>query len=292
MPLRIRIGLYVAIFFWAISFIATKVAVAAAPPLTVAGLRLIVSALCFVAYYALKKDWPKLPGRRELAVLFGLSLLGTGLHYGIQTIGLQYTSAANASIYSTTGPIAIVLLAAIMGERITLRKGLGVALALAGVLIVQGLDLLLKFELRGNLIGDVLVFVSVFMWGVFTVFGKRVSEKVGPGPMIGLTTIIGAIWMIPVSGVELSMKGFSLASISPQAWLAIAFLGVTCSFLAPLLYFIALKHGQAQKIGVYLYAIPPLTYIFSALFLHETIGLNLILGALLVLGGVYLTDRG
>lgn len=292
MPFKARLGLLIAIFFWAISFIATKVAVTAAPPLTVAGLRLVISALCFVVWYAVTNRWPKLPGRRELKVLFGLSLLGTGLHYGIQTIGLQYTTAANASIFATTGPIAIVFLAVIMGERLTLRKGLGVALALFGVLVVQGLETLTQFELSGHVLGDILVFVSVFMWGVFTVFGKKVAEDVGPEAMIGLTTIIGAIWMIPVSGVELAAKSFPLASISPKAWLAITFLGVTCSFLAPLLYFLALKHAQAQKVGVYLYAIPPLTYIFAAVLLHEHIGANLIIGALLVLAGVYLTDRG
>lgn len=292
MPLRVRIGLYVAIFFWAISFIATKVAVAAAPPLTVAGLRLVISALCFIIWYAVRREWPKISGRRQLTVLFGLSLLGTGLHYGIQTIGLQYTTAANASIYATTGPIAIVILASFMGERITLRKAGGITLALCGVLVVQGLDVLLKFQLRGHMLGDFLVFVSVFMWGVFTVFGKRVAEEVGPVAMIGVTTIIGAIWMIPVSGVELVTRSYPLGAISPKAWLAIAFLGITCSFLAPLLYFVALKYSQAQKVGVYMYAIPPLTYIFAGLFLSESIGTNLLIGSLLVMGGVYLTERG
>ena len=289
--MRARLGLLFAVFLWAVSFIATKVALTAAPPLTVAGLRLVISALCFTAWYAISKQWPKMPNRRHLITLFGLSLLGTGLHYGIQTIGLQYTTAANASIYATTGPIAIALLALFMGERLTLRKSFGISLALVGVLVVQGLDTLKSFRFQGNVLGDILVFISVFMWGVFTVFGKKAADEVGPLSMIGLTTIIGAIWMVPVSGIEMAARSFSLASISPKSWLAITFLGVTCSFLAPLLYFVALKNTQAQKVGVYLYAIPPLTYIMSGLFLRETIGLNLLIGSLFVLGGVYLTDQ-
>jgi len=87
-------------------------------------------------------------------------------------------------------------------------------------------------------------------------------------------------------------RSFPLASISPKAWLAIPFLGVTCSFLEPLLYLLALKHAEAQKVGVYLHAIPPLTYIFASVLLGERIGANLIVGALLVLGGVYITERG
>lgn len=289
--MHVRLGLIFAVFLWAISFIATKIALTATPPLTVAGIRLIISALCFVAFYAVGRQWPKMPERRYLIALFGLSLLGTGVHYGIQTIGLQYTTASNASIYAATGPIAIAILAVFMGEHLTFRKTSGITLALIGVLVVQGLDTLKSFNLKGNVLGDILVFASVFMWGFFTVFGKKVADEVGPLSMIGLTTIIGAIWMTPVSGVEIAVHSFSLASISTKSWLAIAFLGVTCSFLAPLLYFIALKHTQAQKVGVYLYAIPPLTYIMSGLFLKEPIGLNLLIGSLLVLGGVYLTDQ-
>jgi len=51
--------------------------------------------------------------------------------------------------------------------------------------------------------------------------------------------------------------GSSPAQIGLKAWMAIAFLGVTCSFLADLLYFLALGKTASQKVGVYLYTIPP-----------------------------------
>ena len=49
---------------------------------------------------------------------------------------------------------------------------------------------------------------------------------------------------------------------------------------------------QWQKVGVYLYTIPPMTAVVAALYLGETITANLIIGAVLVIGGVALTERG
>ena len=77
-----------------------------------------------------------------------------------------------------------------------------------------------------------------------------------------------------------------------EGWAAVLFLGITCSFLATLLYIFALKHSESQKVGVYLYTIPPLTQFFAAIFLGETIGLPLISGSIAVLYGVYLTEKG
>ena len=272
--------------------IAAKVALASAPPLTVAALRLLIAALCFAGLFVLRGLGPKRPGGRAFAALFGLSLLGTGLHYGFLTIGLQFTTAAHGSIYSAMGPIFIVLIAAAAGQRVTLRQAAGIALALCGALAIQGLGALRAFDLRGRLLGDALVLLSILMWGLFTVFGQRVVARIGPLAAIGWTTIIGAIWMLPVAGAEMAVRSFAPAAISLQGWLAIAFLGIGCTFLAPLFYFIALEHASASKVSVYLYAVPPLTYVLAALFLKEPIGVDLLIGSVLVLGGVYLTERG
>jgi drug/metabolite transporter (DMT)-like permease len=92
--------------------------------------------------------------------------------------------------------------------------------------------------------------------------------------------------------MESSRQSFSLTAITTQAWGAVAFLGITCSFLATLLYFFALERTESQKVGVYMYTIPPMTYVIAALYLNETIGLNLLLGSVIVIAGVYITEKG
>ncbi len=293
MSLKASLGLWIACFLWAISFIATKVALEGAPPLSLVALRLLISAGCFALWFWSQGRGIPWPGRGTMGKLFVLSLLGTGLHYGIQTIGLRYTTASNASIYAVTGPISITVIAALwLGERLTARKAIGISIALAGVFWVMGWESLREFNLEGHLLGDVLVFGSIMLWAGFTVYGKSLMEERGAMEVIGLTTIIGAVWMIPVAFVEMVALGFSPLGISWEAWAAIGFLGVTCSFMATLLYFMALHATESQKVAVYLYTIPPMTYLVAALYLGEHIGLNLIGGSLLILAGVYLTERG
>lgn len=281
-----------AVVLWAISFVATKVALEEAPPLVLVTLRLLIAAACFLPWVVATGGVSGIGGPRRLPFLFVLSLFGTSLHYGLQTDGLQYTSATNASLYTTTGPITILLLSAlVLGERITTRKALGVALAVAGVLVVMGADTLASFEF-GRVKGDVLVIASIVMWGLFTVFGKRLTDSLGALRVTAWVTVIGALSMVPVGLYEARVTDFSLSSLTLDAWLAIAFLGIACSFLATLLYFVALGLSESQKVGVYLYAISPMTAVVASLHLGETITLNLVLGAVLVIGGVALTERG
>jgi len=293
MPNRARAALLTACVLWAVSFVATKVALDAAPPLVVVTLRLVISAACFLPFIAATGGTRDLGGGRGLVRLFVLSLFGTSLHYSLQTAGLQFTTASNASLYTTTGPITILLLSAIfLGERITARKALGVALALAGVLVVMGFETVLGFDIGGHLKGDLLVLASLVMWGLFTVYGKKIIDQLGALRVTAWVTVIGAVTMVPVGWVEARADGFSLAEMTAEAWLAIAFLGVACSFLATLLYFVALGLSEPQKVGVYLYTIPPMTAVVAALYLGEVITVNLVVGAALVFAGVTLTERG
>jgi len=291
MPGRARIALLTAAFLWAVSFVAAIVALEEAPPLVVVALRLVISALCFLPWVVATGGTRGI-GLRRMGELFLLSLVGTSLHYATQTAGLQYTTATNASLYTTTGPITILLLSAlVLGERITARKALGVVIAVSGVLVVMGWETLTAFEL-GNVKGDLLVLISIVMWGLFTVFGKRVTDELGALRVTAWVTILGALTMAPAGWHEARSRGFTLSDLSLEAWVAIAFLGIACSFLATLLYFVALGLSESQKVGVYLYAIPPMTAVVAALYLGEVITTNLVVGAVLVIGGVALTERG
>ena len=292
-PASAKASLIIACFLWAISFIAIKIAVASVPPFTLVTLRLLISSACFFLWFIIKKSMPRYEGLTWLGQMFLLSLFGTGLHYSVQTIGLRYTSASNASIYAVTGPVTILIIAVIfLGERLTVKKAAGLILAMTGVITVMGIKTLASFKIEGHMLGDLLVFVSIFMWGVFTVLGKSMTKRMNAMELTAIITFIGSLCMLPFGWYESHSSGFSILSISAEAWIAIAFLGITCSFLATLLYFKALERTESQKVGVYLYTIPPMTYIIASIYLGESIGANLVIGSLLVFAGVYITENG
>ncbi len=288
-----RIALLGACALWAVSFVATKIALEVVPPLTVVSLRLLVASLCFLPLLLTGRRLRRISDRATLLGLFGLSLFGAGLHYGFQTVGLQYTTASNASLYVATGPITILLLAVVfLGEPLNLRKVIGVVIAVVGVMVVMGLGTIMAFRLPQRVVGDLLVIASIVMWGCFTVFGKRLTDRLGALTVTATVTVIGAAWMAPVGLLETQRAGFSLAQVTPEAWSAVVYLGAGCNFLAVLLYFTALARTESQKVGVYLYTIPPMTALVAALVLGETITFNLAVGTVLVITGVALTERG
>ncbi|MEN8154484.1 MAG: DMT family transporter [Acidobacteriota bacterium] len=293
MVTKAKLAIITACLFWAASFIATKIALASIPPVTVVSLRLIISALCFIIWMKAKNIKIELFKNIYLKKLILLSIFGTGLHYGIQTLGLQYTTASKGGVYAVTAPITITIIAAVfLGEKITLKKALGVSIAVFGVFMVMGFDTILNFDLKGNLLGDLLVLTSIVMWGIFTVLGKSLTKKMSALEITALVTIIGAIYMLPPGIYEMWRESFSLFSINIRGWSSLLFLGVTCSFLATLLYVYALSLSESQKVGVYLYTIPPMTQVIAFIFLNESIGASLIGGSLIVLSGVYLTEKG
>lgn len=293
MSIAVHVALFSACFFWAISFIATKTALPVVPPLTLVFIRTVIGAVCFLLWMLCSRQKLQLKGKRWTLSIITLGIANALLHYGLQTTGLQYTTAANASLYATTGPLTILLFAAFfLGEKLSHRKILGMVLAFIGVLTVMGWKTLRAFEWNSHLLGDLLVFTSISMWSLFAVFNKRLLKVISAQEMSAWATWIGAVVLLPISLYESSQHHFLWSSITTQAWMAMIFLGVTCTFLATLLYLMAQAKTESQKAGVYLYTIPPMTYFFSAFFLHEAITMNLLIGSALVLAGVMLTELG
>lgn len=291
-PSSATLAIISACIFWAGSFIATKIALRTIPAISVVSLRLIVSAIFFAIWMKVKGiNFGKI--KRYRSRLFLLSLFGTGLHYGIQTVGLQFTTASKGGIYAVTAPVTITVIAAIfLKERITVKKISGILIALFGVLIVMGIDNIIHFNFKGDLTGDILVLTSIFMWGIFTILGKSLTAKINSLEITGIITIIGAIYMIPPGIYDIIKHSTKISSVSIESLTAVLFLGITCSFFATLMYVYALSKMESQKVGVYLYTIPPLTNIIAFIVLGEVIGLSMVIGSILVLIGVYLTETG
>jgi drug/metabolite transporter (DMT)-like permease len=291
MPMRAMAAVFGACVLWAASFLATKVALETMPPMVLVGVRLGLAAACFGCWLVLVGG-PR-PTREQWRMLGVLSLFGTGLHYGIQTAGLLYTTASNGALYAVTGPVTIAVFGiVVLGERLTLFRTTGLLLALVGVLAVMGPEELAAVDLRSGAAGDLMVLTSIVLWGLFTVFGKRLTEGLGAVRVTAWVTLIGAAWFAPIGLIEAQWVDFSWAGVSWYGWIAAGFLGVGCSFLATLLYFVALRDGSSQAVGAFLYTIPPMTAVAAWLWLGENLDAWFFGGAALVMLGVILTERG
>jgi len=186
------------------------------PGIATAGRLLIVVLL--LAPFVRRGLAAKLPrlSRRDWHVLWLLGFAGGGLHLALQWLGLHFTTATSATLYLSTAPIFILLLAApVLGEAIGARQWLGVAVSFCGVALIgmRGEVTRLSFN-----VGDFCALLSMVFWGSYTVFLRLRRDALEVLEFIAMVCALGLVFMAPwlVAEYFVGMK-MTLGSTSP-AW--------------------------------------------------------------------------
>jgi drug/metabolite transporter (DMT)-like permease len=276
---------------WAGSFIAIKVGLREIPPSTMALLRfslafpLLAVFLFFVERDKLRVDWKGLPH------LIVLSLTGVTFLYIFQFYSLKYITASAGAILINTTTIFIALLsAAFLGEALSKVKGLGIGSAFLGTFLIVSEGNLNIFSLSFlEVFGALLMIGAALCWAVYSVLGKITLQAYSPMMVTTMVFGLGAMFLVPPSLAE-SPATF-LFEISWLGWFSVLYLAVFASAVCYLLWSKVLLRIDATKAAVFLYLIPPLTLIFSFFLLEEAITYPILVGMVLVIGGVYLTQR-
>jgi drug/metabolite transporter (DMT)-like permease len=201
------------------------------------------------------------------------------------------TSAINTGWLIGLIPIWAALLAALfLGERLTVRKGLGFVLGFAGALLV-----VTRGRLDASVLGlpstrgDLIVLASTVNWAVYTVLGRHILPRLGARVTTTGAMLAGGAFLAPVFFLTGGAETFG--HLSPTAWLSLLFLGIGCSGLGYLLWYGALEHLEAGRVAVFLYFEPLVTLVAAAWWLGEPIGAITVLGGLVVLAGVSLVQH-
>jgi drug/metabolite transporter (DMT)-like permease len=247
------------------------------------------SLLLLVALRRVRPPGQRMPPREWRKRLLFLSFVGVPVNQGLFLSGLQLSTAAHAALLYTLTPLFVLLLAqALLGEFPGWRVAAGTALALGGtvyVLFQRGLDVS-----RGPLIGDILLFVAVIAWTVYTVEGREVVSKLGAFPTIAWTIIAGTLLYLPLGLGALLVPSYRehIAHASAQAWWGVAYLIVMTSVVAYLLWSWALAHLAAARVAVFTNLQPLATALMAQVFLGERVTAGFFVAAAIVIAGVLL----
>ena len=281
-------GLF-AVVVWGASFIATKIAVAEAAPVTVVWLRFAIGVAILVAAVAWRREWVR-PDRRTLLQFAALGALGITFHQWLQSNALLTARASTSGWIITTTPVFIAVLAAlVLRERLGRQAWLGIALAAAGVPLVVargGLDALLGGRFWSA--GDLMMLLSAPNWAVFSVASRGLLRR-HPAAR-ALLLMMGCGWLLTTVQFALSPGPADLGSLSARGWAAVLFLGVACSGLAYLAWFDALHKLSASRTGALLYLEPLIATAVAAAVLGEPVTPTIVLGGAVILAGVWLVE--
>ena len=219
-------------FLWGAQFGFNKILLETIPPFTGVALRLIIAAAFLWAVVAIRRDpIPRGPRMwRDFSIQAILTAAGPGL---MIVWSQQYIDSALAAILNSTTPIfaALITIFVTRHETVGVRKLIGIAVGLGGVITVIGVDALHGLD-RG-LIGQIVVLISALGYGIAAIFGRRFSTM-SPVAAAAGTTTCAAIFMTICAFTIKSPLTLEPSARSLAAAVATAIL---CNSIAVVLYY-------------------------------------------------------
>jgi drug/metabolite transporter (DMT)-like permease len=223
----------------------------------------------------------RLPLREQPMVML-CAVLGVSGNQLLFLYGLARTSATHAALITTTIPVLTIVAAAALGrERIDARRGVGIATALAGVLI-----LLFGKDAHGGatLTGDLMIVANASIYALYLVLSKDLLVRWSPLSVLPSLFGWGLLTALPITGLP-------PVGVSAAAWLSGAYivLGPTVGTYGLNLY--ALRRVPASVVALFIYLQP---FVASALawpLLGEVPTPRMLLAALVTFSGVAVAVR-
>jgi drug/metabolite transporter (DMT)-like permease len=285
------------IIFWGSSFVVVKaLLLQGLTPIAIATFRFLVAGALFLVVLVVMKVRRPLSvvlfEGKDTLVFVGLSLVGVTFFFIVQYIGIELADASVAAILvCLLSPILIALLSMrIFNETLKKKQFLGLAVAGIGtLLVITGGTMDLGGSNPTFLLGSLILLLTPFLWASYTLGGKRLIEKYSPFLVVAYVSIIGGLFLIPFSLAENSLQG--ILTLSLQAWGAILYLAVTCSFVGYFIWFHVMSRVKAAVTSSFLFAEPLVTVLFATVFIGENITPSLLVGGLLIFTGVLLITR-
>ncbi len=272
---------------WSVNFVVAKTALNQFPPLMLGALRFTFGGLIILPLYLWKKrGLPKLPLGLPWKVL-AIGVIGVGLNQLIFLLGLVRTTVAHAAILIAMQPVLVLFLSRWVGhEEITRDKLIGLALAIGGVIVLQGRALLGG---EGSMLGDLFVLVAALTFAIYTVAGKEIRARYDGLTMTTLAYVGSAMVLSPVTLWLAS--GFDFARVSWRGWVSVIYIATFPSVIAYLIYYHALRFMPSTKVSRLTYLQPFIATAVAVPVLGEKITPALVTGGALVLAGVFVTER-
>jgi drug/metabolite transporter (DMT)-like permease len=226
---------------------------------------------------------------REIWTFSFLGLSGVTLLYVFQFYSLRFISATTGSVIINLHAVfALILSARFLQEPLTSRKMVGVFLAFSGLIVITiGGTAITSLSLKEP-VGVLLMVAAGFCWAAYSVFGKKMLQRYSNEVATACAFLLGTLFLIPFAVSEGRLN--TLFESSWLAWVSVVFLAIPCSVVAYILWNHMIRVTDVTKVLVSLYFIPIPTAILSYVFLGETITYPLVLGAALIIAGVYLTE--
>ena len=281
------IALFVVIV-WGTTFVSTKVLLfAGLSPEDIFFYRFIL-AYIGIWFFGKNRLFAKTWQDEFLFLLLGM--FGGSFYFLAENTALRFTFASNVALIVCTAPLLTAILSHFMleNEKLSSRIINGFILALLGVTLVVFNG---QFVLKLNPAGDCLSLLAALSWAFYTIILKRISSRYNSLFITRKVFFYGLLTIAPVFLFRPLATNPEIFS-RPVVWGNLLFLGLIASLFCYFAWNVVVKQLGVIRSANYIYLNPLATLITSSIIIHEKITAIALVGAVLILTGVFWVEKG
>jgi drug/metabolite transporter (DMT)-like permease len=273
-------------FMWGNSFLFIKLALAAVPPVWLVALRLCIGALLLAVVIVVRREavrgalalWP---------VIAFVGLVGAALPWIGQAWASKFLDSGLVAVLNSSTPVVTLTLAVLVGqERLFRNRVLGLGTAIVGTLIVVGGEI----GAGRSALALVVAVLATTGYAVGAVVARaRLAGRVTP--LASSAIQLGCSALVISAAASLTSGAFPYRDLDAVVTGSLLALGVFGTGLGFLIYFTLIERVGATSASMVTYLVPVVGLISGALVRGERFGGNVLLGAAVLIAGVWLAQR-
>jgi drug/metabolite transporter (DMT)-like permease len=264
---------------WGSAFVFIKIATPEVGAIGLVFLRLVIASLLLGIIFLKKHHWSIF--KKHLLPLIIIGATNVALpFYCFAYAALHINASSMAVINGSTPLFAFLFSMLILGFKFRIIQFSGIVIGLAGLIIFVGFE-----SLDFNLLPILAAAMGAAFYGISMVYIYKLNI-VDTKAMAAITVIIATVLISPF----LYFEPLNLMGLNTKVLFSILFLGIFCTALAYLPYFILIKNVGPISTSIIAMLVPVFGMLWAYLLLKETITLTMLGGCLLIIMGVLLTN--
>lgn len=275
--------------FWGGTFIAGRLLASGVDPRAAAFVRFGIASLFLLVFTIRVEGRLPLPQKKQVIPVVLLGLTGVFAYNILFFTGLRYIHAGRAALIIATNPVLISLLSALFfKESLNWIKSTGICISVFGAMVVIS---------HGNFadateyhfgFGELMIIGCVVSWVAYSLIGKIVMRGLSPLVSVTYSALVGTtLLVIPALNSGLIED---IGQYGATEWGSLFYLGFFGTVLGFFWYYQGIEQIGPMRASVFINFVPISAILLSATILDETITPSLLIGAALVISGVYCTN--
>lgn len=276
--------------FWGGAFVAGKHVSQHMDSAAIAFFRFAIASVLLVAVTWIQQGTLPRPTGKQAMALVVLGMTGIFSYNVLFFKGLRLIEAGRASLIIATCP-GFIALGSVLAfkERLGRWRLLGVVLSILGASVVVSKGQLGTLLAGGVGLGEWFILGCVLSWMIYSLVGKTIMTALSPLVAVSYAVVVGTVALAIATGFDGLTANAREASMLD--WLAILYMAVLATVLGFVWFYEGIKDIGVTRAGLFINFVPVCAVTLAFLILGEPLTWSLGLGAVLVLVGVFLTNR-